>query len=539
MSRIWILTIHAIGVTMFKNARFVVEAVVLAVLIALCSCSSGPSYPDDVMSALEQAGDNRSSLEAVLEHFVAEGDSLKTEAAYYLIGNMEGHCYVNYKLVDTSGTKIDFNVLDYPDFDSLLSATASMEDSIGELDFDRDERIDDLESISSDFLINQINGAFTAWREKPWASSLSFDDFLKYVLPYRGSNEPLEPWREKFLQKYEYLPDSMSNSGDPLEAARLINDDIKTWFTFDPRFYYHPTDLGLAEMMEIGLGRCEDMTNVTIYAMRANGLAVTSDYTPHWANAGNNHAWNAILTPDGSVIPFMGAEANPGRYSLANKLAKVYRKTFGKQKENLVFQERKQKSIPGWLAGKSYEDVTADYIDVCDVCVELDKQVPDSIDVAYLCVFNSGHWKAIQWGRIEDGTVTFLDMGLDIAYMPALYINEEIVPYGSPFILQDDCTMRVLRRSEDEIDQVTLTGTTSRRLAVSTDGVSRFAPRLGTEYELNVWSDGWTTIGKKVAQEPVLVFDSVPSGGLYWLTATDTDKEERIFTIEDGKQIWW
>ena len=70
------------------------------------------------------------------------------------------------------------------------------------------------------------------------------------------------------------------------------------------------------------------MTNVTIYAMRANGLAVTSDYTPYWANSGNNHAWNAILTGEGKVVPFMGAEANPGEYRLANKLAKVYRKTW-------------------------------------------------------------------------------------------------------------------------------------------------------------------------------------------------------------------
>lgn len=37
------------------------------------------------------------------------------------------------------------------------------------------------------------------------------------------------------------------------------------------------------------------MTNLAIFAMRANGLAVTSDYTPFWADSSNNHAWNAIL----------------------------------------------------------------------------------------------------------------------------------------------------------------------------------------------------------------------------------------------------
>jgi hypothetical protein len=95
------------------------------------------------------------------------------------------------------------------------------------------------------------------------------------------------------------------------------------------------------------------MTNLAIYAMRANGLAVASDYTPHWANTGNNHAWNAIITPEGEVIPFMGAEANPGEYELANKLAKAYRKMYAQQTNNLAFQEKKEESVPGWLNGKS------------------------------------------------------------------------------------------------------------------------------------------------------------------------------------------
>jgi len=144
----------------------------------------------------------------------------------------------------------------------------------------------------------------------------------------------------------------MADPSDPIEAAVLINDDIKSWFKFDPRFYYHPTDQGLSEMLENGMGRCEDMTNITIYAMRANALGITSDYTPYWANSGNNHAWNAIVAPDGKVTPFMGAESNPGKYRLANKMAKTYRKTFSKQKNNLVFQKKKQEKVPGWLAGK-------------------------------------------------------------------------------------------------------------------------------------------------------------------------------------------
>lgn len=497
------------------------------------------SYPPDVAAALDSAGANRAQLEAVLSHFESEGDSLKLDAAYFLIGNMEDHSYVTFKLHDTVDTEIEFNVLDYPDFKTLLAACDTLEDIHGTLDFSKKDQIYDLKTITSEFLIKQIDLAFQAWREKPWAKDMSYECFRDYVLPYRGSGEPLEPWRSYFMLKYHGIESKMSDPSDPIEAAKLINDDVMKWFKFDERFYYHPTDQGLKEMMLNGMGRCEDMTNVTIYAFRANGLAVTSDYTPHWANSGNNHAWNSIVTLDGKVIPFMGAECSPGDYKLHNKAAKVYRKMFGKRKSNLIFQDRKQEKVPGWLAGKSYIDVTSNYVDVSDVKVTFEKEIPDSVDIAYLCVFNSGEWRAIHWARIEDGAALFTDMGTDIAYIPALYINEEIVPYGEPFILQADDTQHKLLSDTDKTIDVTVTSTTKREKAVSTDGIAKTFLTKDQEYELFYWSDGWQSIGKKAAGDKPIKFKKAPSGGLYWLVATDSDKEERIFTIEDGEQVWW
>jgi hypothetical protein len=505
----------------------------------ISNCAKQPPYPADVMEVLEAAGDNRAELEGVLSHYASAGDSLKLEAAMYLIGNMQGHSYIIHGLYDTAGTEVDIDVLDYPDYDSLRAFCDSFEAARGELDYQRKETLKDAETITTEFLLNQIEYAFRAWREKPWAKDLSFDVFREYVLPYRGSNEPLEPWREMFWEKYGGIESTMVDPTDAIEAAALINDDVKSWFTFDPRFYYHPTDQGLSEMLENGVGRCEDMTNVTIYAMRADGLAVTSDYTPHWANSGNNHAWNAIVTPDGNVTPFMGAESNPGRYRLANKLAKVYRKTFGKQPENLVFQQHKQDKVPRRLSGRNYLDVTNAYTEVCDVAWRFDREIPDSVDIAYLCVFNSGEWKAIHWGRIDDGTAVFTDMGRDIAYLPALYLDEELVPYGAPFILGPDCDIRTLRPREDSTVSVILTSTTRRKQEVSTDGVSKVFLDAGKEYELFYWRDGWKSIGKSIAAEKPLTFEQVPGGCLHWLVAEGSDREERIFTVEGGSQVWW
>jgi len=526
-------------VTVSSRTIVTVFLSVAAISLLIPSCAQTDKYGAEVSVALNAAGDNRPELESVLEHYDSLGDSLKLEAACFLIGNMEGHSYVIFKFEDTSGENVDFDVLDYPDYDSLIVALTAIEDERGELDYNTDEKYDDLETIKADFLIDQIDYAFRAWREKPWAKDLTFEQFREYVLPYRGSGEPLESWRGTFWDKYAQIDSGMTDPTDPIEAAIAINSDIKTWFTFDPRFYLHPTDQGMTEMISTGMGRCEDMTNLTIYAFRANGLAITSDYTPYWANTGNNHAWNSILNTDGNVIPFMGAEADPGSYNLNHKAAKVYRKTYSHQKQNLVFQDHKQEKIPRWLSGKNYRDVTTNYSDVCDVEVEFEDTIPDSVDIAYLCVFNSGEWKAIHWARIENESATFTDMGAGIAYLAALYMNEEIAPFGIPFILNDDCSQRVLKPDLDRTITAELTSTTKRKLQASTDGIAISHFTTGTIYGLSYFDDGWQSVGESVADDGPLVFDSLPGYGLYWLTAEDSDHEERIFTIEEGQQVWW
>jgi len=491
-------------------------------------------------SVLSSAGDNRVQLERVLEHYTQLGDTLKLRAARFLIANMEEPSYVTYYMHDSTGIEVPFDVLAFPDYAVLTTAVDSIEKARGTTDFSRYEPVYDRLTITADFLIAQIEYAFRAWREKPWAKDMPWEDFRDYVLPYRGSNEPLEPWREYFWERYRYLDSAMTNPNDPIEAASLINSDIMKYFGFDPRFYFHPTDQGLSEMLTNRLGRCEDMTNITTYAFRANGIGITSDYTPYWANCGNNHVWNAVVTADRRVIPFMGAEANPGQYSLANKVAKVYRKMFSEQEDCLALQTHKQDSLPRWLAGRNYRDVTADYVPVCDVTIGFDRPTPDSVDIAYLCVFNSGEWKPIHWGRIDGDSTTFTTMGKGVAYLPALYLNGEMAPWGSPFLLGIEGDQTTLAPRPDVVQSVTPLSTTRREQTASTEGIAKSLLTSSQDYELFFWQDGWQSVGSKTADAQPMVFDNVPTGALYWLAAEDSDHEERIFTIDStGAQVWW
>jgi hypothetical protein len=63
--------------------------------------------------------------------------------------------------------------------------------------------------------------------------------------------------------------------------------------------------------------------------------------------------------------------------------------------------------------------------------------------------------------------------------------------------------------------------------------------QVGNEYELFYWHNKWVSMGKKVATTVEVVYEDVPSGALYWLKNLTTGKEERIFTYENGQQVWW
>ena len=346
-----------------KNILFLIS--ILFLIISINSCQLKTKYPKDVLLAIEKSGDNKQELEILIKHYSKPEDSLKLKAAFFLIANMEGQSYYSTKIVDTAGNTVNFDVLSYPNYDIMRSAWDSLETQIGSIDFTRDTTIYDLETISSNYLIQNIDLSFEAW-QNPWAQQLTFIEFCEYILPYRASNEPLEAWRPKLKKRYQWLTDSMAGSNDPIKAAILINKELRGWYKFDPIFYRHPTDLGLDEMLDRKKGRCEDMTNLAIYAMRSQGVAVMSDYTPAWPNTGNNHAWNATLTLDKEVVIFMGGERDPYKYVLNNKKAKVYRKTFSQQKTSLALTAPEYEKIPGWLKRSHYMDVTNSYIETAN-----------------------------------------------------------------------------------------------------------------------------------------------------------------------------
>jgi len=129
--------------------------------------------------------------------------------------------------------------------------------------------------------------------------------------------------------------------------------------------------------------------------------------------------------------------------------------------------------LPGYINHSYYVDVTADYVSVKNVKIKLESEIPDSVEFAYICVFNEGKWRAINWSKIDkDNNVDFLKMGKNIAYLPAFYINKKVVPAGNPFILYDNENIDFIKEDTNSLIDIELEYTTNRTRIKSSDNIA-------------------------------------------------------------------
>ncbi|HNT21438.1 MAG TPA: transglutaminase domain-containing protein [Saprospiraceae bacterium] len=62
----------------------------------------------------------------------------------------------------------------------------------------------------------------------------------------------------------------------------------------------------------------------------------------------------------------------------------------------------------------------------------------------------------------------------------------------------------------------------------------------GKKYELYYWDGRWKSAGTQIATGVSLEYAGIPAGTIYWLRCRDCgNREERPFTYENGKQMWW
>jgi hypothetical protein len=482
-----------------------------------------------IADALRKAGANRAEIEKFLARYDAGSDLEKHRAARWLVANMDGHGYAVLELVDAKGERIEFDALDHPNLAKAKEALDAIEREHPGAEFTKVRFDSDLEHASADFLSTHLDQAFAAWRTEPWAKSIRFEVFRDFILPYRGSNEPLSLWRAPALERLGPQRLENASQSDVRAVGERIRGTVHPWVGFSDLFYLHPTDQSYEEMTARKLGRCEDITNMVSFGMRSVATLCASDYTPWWADRDNNHAWEVVLDSEGR-----------GRAGLSNRCAKVYRKTFAIQPCSLAMQKRDDEKVPRWLSSSHYIDVTDQYLPVTDATVDL-VAPPKGARFAYLAVFNGGEWRPIQWGRIDGARAVFPKMGRDICYLPMFHVDGRDLPAGSPFILDKDGRMRPLAGSS--VHHESLMATSTRPATPDADTrvtIPSTVVKAGAAYELFRWKDGgWRSVGRIEPGMQENLFERLPDDALYWLVEDNSEKLERIFTIEHGRQVFW
>lgn len=151
--------------------------------------------------------------------------------------------------------------------------------------------IDDLRSLSAEFLLQHVEYAYKAWREAAWSGSISKDIFLNNILPYSNITETRESWRKEFYDRFHAI---VKDSPTPGEAAVKLNQEIFKLTNVKYSTSRKRPDQSPSESINSGLASCSGLSVMLIDACRSVGVPARFVGTPMWSNKSGNHSWVEI-----------------------------------------------------------------------------------------------------------------------------------------------------------------------------------------------------------------------------------------------------
>lgn len=433
----------------------------------LYSCQS-KSY--NTQLSLKEAKSNKSDIEKVLKHY--ESNKQKLDAAKFLIQYMPYHYnknnsnHVNLQEIYDKHVAISekYNWIKplslwQQEIDSLEKSYTQLISSFHILNYNTD-----IKTIKSDWLIKQIDIAFTAWKNNIYTKDYPFETFCEFILPYRFKEGiVLDDSKVIFYQRHHSL------FKDSTKASFIQKIDSILFYYKDIRFnnyYGDKIPINSAKALEqIKYGQCGDRSWFNSLALASCGVAASIDFAPSQGNRNNSHTWNAIITPTETIPfePFWDEDRWKYKIMYNNKttdrkwgklrFAKVYRKTFSLNETGPLFDpDMAREDIPNLFKNPQIKDVSHEYFDTINVNVKMPTEIKNLPSYAYLCVYNHEKWEPIQWGKISKNQATFLGMGKDVLYLPSFYLNGCIQPIENPFYISPDGKQQVLSVSEQTQD---------------------------------------------------------------------------------------
>lgn len=388
----------------------------------------------DVEYALQEAGENRGELEAVLSHYAKLDDQQKLEAAQYLIRYMPYH------------SSYDKGIEDY--YHAIDSVVALSKDKL-----EQEKLIEslrprfegkytkrrDIEVITSEFLIQSIDEAFKQWRECEWAQHLDFEQFCEYLLPYKCfEGQPLTEWRNAYYDickgdiDLTYLCDEYKQN--PFFVTTEVNNQMKkiTSQSFGPLKNLPVYDPSI--ILKLPNTSCSTYCLGCVLIMRSKGIPVAYDFIPNWSARSNGHSWNTVYTTRFGNLEFAPHKTNPGTVHYPYlKVPKIFRNVYKPNEEYLKIAS--EKYIPHNLRNMFVQDVSAEYMPTIDVQITLQRSLSNK-QAPFIAVYDGNNWIPVYWGKIMGKNVLFEKMGLNTCYIALAYnLDGSSIPISKPFFV--------------------------------------------------------------------------------------------------------
>lgn len=282
-------------------------------------------------------------------------------------------------------------------------------------------------------------------KNKPWNSYLSDEEFRQYVLPYRAHREPLDPsWRRHFQRELLPMLDTFRQNNDPVAVCSLVNTHLGQQYELRRIKEKLRGELSFQQINQLEGGMCEELVNITTYAMRSVGIPVVRDFTPVWGKQAHfGHHWLALVLPNDTTLAFDGTYRHPerGKNAPSRTAAKVYRFNFEVDVPKLEAIMANRSNLPEleFIKSPYITDVTPLYYETVDLNLPIPSNAVPARHYS-LGVFNNGQWQPVAYGEINNdkASLTFNNLNRNILYVLLGSQGNNWLPRGDPFLLDSN-----------------------------------------------------------------------------------------------------
>ncbi len=427
--------------------KLLLPAIHVAVLSLVCSCTSGSALE----RAFESAGANRAELESVLAHYqTIDPNPQKLQAAEFLIENMPAHYSYAGKEINqyyeyASRILSDQTLTPEQQRDSLLAITDLKYHDLP------NHTISDAQIIKADYLINNIDKSYTQWITCPWASQVTYEQFLEWMLPYKAIElQELDYWRDTLLAHFgKGLEHPIINDVEyntTMGVADMIRND--TYNALKRYGLYSREGLPLLSaylQVHQTYGDIPDYALTAVLAMRSAGIPAVLDETPVGSRGTAATKWFVIISDRGEQLTSEWDLSTMigGGFFPYDRGPKVYRNTYAINKDREEYVRKAKYQYPFDLGKK---DVTSQYFLTSDIQIPIDKLVRNQLKDKYVYIASAVRddnkpWQIVDFGKMKYGKACFHDMGREVLYIIMGYDGDGLIPISTPFILHKNQTI--------------------------------------------------------------------------------------------------